>query len=196
MNEYVVIAIAATAAFVFVLARLYLKTLVKTSVQESIKHEFEVQRQQMRQESEREQSALERKDKYRLAALDERLAAHQEAYAFSYKLIRTLELSENEKEQTSFEGRRFWETKCLYLNNDVRKAFWESLIAYFFWAHDMSWKSELKTEEENEKEINLRKSRTREQLSKLPEIIAQAVDLEAIANEGQPSAREGIKPPP
>ena len=59
----------------------YIRFFIKSTVEKSISHQFDVKLEKFKQDFAREITALERKDKFRLAALDRRLETHQEAYA-------------------------------------------------------------------------------------------------------------------
>jgi len=147
MNEYVVIAIVSTAVFVLALVRLSLKTFVKTSVQESIKHEFEVQRQQMREEFERQQNELESKDKFRLAALDKRMEIHQRAFALGQEMLPLVHAQTEKKISLLQKCEEFWNTSALYLTEEAREAF--SLAKHYFGSYDivhMVWKIDKREE--------------------------------------------------
>ena len=80
---------------------LIVQTLAKSSVEEMIhkkfdeqsqklNHQLEIERLKMREEFEREIHSVDRKDKFKLAALDKRLEAHQRAYSLAIKMIQTL----------------------------------------------------------------------------------------------------------
>jgi hypothetical protein len=138
MTEYVIIAVITTAGLALALIRLSLKTFVKSSVQESIKHEFEVQRQQMREEFERQQNALERKDRFRLAALEKRIEAHQRAFALARKMHFNLHNSESEpRRETSRECEAFFDTYAVYLTNEARDAFWKALTRFSYFHYQV-----------------------------------------------------------
>ena len=186
MTEYVVIAIVSTTILTLSVVRISLKAFVKTSVQESIKHEFEVQRQQMREEFERHQNALERKDKFRLAALDKRLETHQLAFALAVEMMSSIHLIQLrpavvEKCET------FWNNNCLYLGSRSRKLFKETMNKYFL--------LDLETRQGIAKSEELFKTQ-RELLVKTAElanVLAEEVNLEAMGNDSFPLAEEVFK---
>jgi hypothetical protein len=66
---------------------------------------------------------LRARNQLRMAALDKRLQAHQEAFA----LWRKLTTRSAKPEDVIMECQTWWETHCLYLEPEVRQAF---LVAY------------------------------------------------------------------
>jgi hypothetical protein len=174
------------------LLKLYLKTFVETTVQESVKHQFEVERQKMREDFEREMQAGERKDKFRLAALDRRLDAHQRAFTLARRMIFTLRSSDpTETNKLSSECKLFWEEQSLFLSNEVRKQFWKCFLFYNFYGQEIETIKSLKqTDSEYYKKANESLRAEREQLNNLPSLIENAVDLEAMGNEKMPNEEE------
>lgn len=118
MTEYVIIAIVATATLVLTLVRLSLKTFVE----ESVKHEFEALRQTMREDFEREQNALDSQDRFRLAALDKRMEAHQEAFALGREMLPLVHSQTMEKLPLVEKCEKFWNESSLYLTADARES--------------------------------------------------------------------------
>jgi len=168
------------------LLALYLRTLVKSTVQESVKDQFEVEWQNMRQEFEREVEARQRRDKFRLAALDARLAAYQEAFALARQMIRTLHDDEDIRHKVSIECDAFWDSKSLYLGSKARLAFrdaWSSYMSYFMLkeAHRKAAHSSQNKEYINEARNDLLKAFKK--VSGLPGIVEQDIDLEAMGEE-------------
>jgi hypothetical protein len=72
----------------------------------------------------------ERIDKYRLSAINERLAAHQKAFEIWYNLSLSIHSDENIKIKMTEDARQFWITNCLYLTSKCRKVF-DDLIFEF-----------------------------------------------------------------
>jgi hypothetical protein len=69
------------------------------------------------------QSAHEdRKNQLRLAALDRRLQAHQEAFSFWRRLMHNLG-NQGELSQIVLDCQEWWNDNCLYLTADARQAF-------------------------------------------------------------------------
>jgi hypothetical protein len=71
-------------------------------------------------------SALERRQRMQLAALDRRLEAHQSAFRLWRKLLGAVH-DRDRIGSVVIECQEFWESNCLYLDAEVRKAF---AIAY------------------------------------------------------------------
>lgn len=63
----------------------------------------------------------EREDRYRLAAIDKRLQAHQEAFALWRKLLS--HVYNDNIGSTALECQNWWDNNCLYLDEKARKAF-------------------------------------------------------------------------
>jgi len=66
---------------------------------------------------------LERKDKFRMVAIEKRLEAHQKAFSMWYKLIWVIHSPITERTKVISEARDFWITNCLYLEKNTRKEF-------------------------------------------------------------------------
>lgn len=175
--------IITTVSFTTGLLILYLHTFVKSTVQESVKHEFENQRERMREEFEREQEARERRDKFRLAALEKRLEVHQRAFALARRMIFTLHDSA-EKNSVATECKTFWDGQSLYLSNDVRREFHKSYLFYNFYDQEIeSIRSLKEADPESAKKAHQELIAHTEELRQLPALIENAVDLEAMGNE-------------
>jgi len=65
----------------------------------------------------------DRKDKFRLVAIEKRLQAHQKAYALWYKLIWVIHSPSADRILVTKEARNFWLNNCLYLEKNTRKEF-------------------------------------------------------------------------
>lgn len=73
-------------------------------------------------------SALNRQNQLRLAAIDRRLDAHQQAYALWRKLIFT-STKEPAFGDVIIECQTWWNNNCLYLDPESRKAFFNAYMA-------------------------------------------------------------------
>ena len=76
-------------------------------------------------------SEADRKQEFRLAALERRLQAHQEAYAFWRRLL-FADKRNGEIHEVVIKAQEWWEQNCLYLTSDARWAFQQAYLA----AHD------------------------------------------------------------
>ena len=70
---------------------------------------------------------LERKDKFRMVAIEKRLATHQEAFKLWDKLLHVIHLNDEEKIKTLNDAREFWFNNSLYLEKETRKRFLEAI---------------------------------------------------------------------
>ena len=66
---------------------------------------------------------FERKDKFRLVAIEKRLQIHQEVFSWWYKLIWVIHSSSEDRIKVTTEARNFWINNCLYLEKNTRKEF-------------------------------------------------------------------------
>lgn len=65
------------------------------------------------------------KDAFRLAAIERRLAVHQEAYALSKRILYAIH--SDERHATLVECQKWWDTHCLYLGPLVRETLWRAM---------------------------------------------------------------------
>lgn len=72
--------------------------------------------------SHNESSREDRKNQLRLAALDRRLQAHQEAYSLWHRLMKDMG-DQLQLSQTVQDCQSWWIKNCLYLTADARQAF-------------------------------------------------------------------------
>lgn len=144
-NEVIGIVIAASSAVAgaaLLLARSYFKSYVNekaknlatkedlkdiTRLVEEVKHEFSIDLEERRT-----------KNQLRMAALDKRLQAHQEAFALWRRLMITV-YKENIGELV-IECQTWWNHNCLYLEPEARDAFSN---AYFSAAHHQQFSQSL-----------------------------------------------------
>ena len=121
------------AALFFLLGRKYLENYVKEkaknlATREDIKgitHQIEAVKSQYAQllEQQRAQTQL------RLAAVERRLQAHQEAYSLWRKIL--AHVHSNEIGETVMECQFWWDKNCLYLCEEARQAFRDAYDAAF-----------------------------------------------------------------
>lgn len=100
-----------------------------TNKVESIKAEYAKQLELLQQEHRQFLQQQELKQKLSVAALDKRLAAHQEAYVLWWKLVGSA--TKKEGEDAAFECQEWWVNNSLYLSPDVRNAFSQAYHAAF-----------------------------------------------------------------
>ncbi|MBI4547821.1 MAG: hypothetical protein HY707_07570 [Ignavibacteriae bacterium] len=116
--------------FAIALLAIYFRTFVKSTVEESIKNQFETQRQKMREDFEREMNAFERQDKFRLAALDKRMEAHQKAFALARKMALYTYADKETRSKVGKECDAFLDESGLYLTEEARLNFWGVLRSF------------------------------------------------------------------
>lgn len=123
---------------------------------------------------------LERKDKFRMAAVEKRLDAHQKAYAFCMHSFEVM-FSHNEEEvQRVFqEGQTLMENYSLYLENGTRKKMVEALGFLRAYCPKEKYISEFEPPE-RKKEID-RFHKESQKVFDLAIIIQKEVELEPIS---------------
>lgn len=90
---------------------------------EGVKHEFQVELEKFKQDFEAGLFSREQKDKFRLACIDERLKAHQEAYGLSVDMV--VEAGSGNEERIKNLRDSYWnlfKTRALYLSAEARTA--------------------------------------------------------------------------
>jgi hypothetical protein len=122
---------------------------------------------------------LERKDKFRMVAIEKRLTAHQEAFKLWDKLLHVIHFDDEAKIKTVNEAREFWYNNSLFLEKGTREKFSESIYIVDFYHQKLEmYKSEtnpkikLKLKNEFMSDWN--------NFMKLPEYIQKEVELEPI----------------
>ena len=165
---------------------LYLRTFVKTTVDESIAHQFDLKLEKFKQDFEKDLHTLDRKDKYQLAALDERLKVHQQAFRITWSLLESIHDEGDTRGEALRKLYDFWLDHSLYLTNDARKAYFQGLEYFRTYGLLLKvWHSN--HDPKTEKELNEKF----DYISKLPEIIAKSIDIEAMASA--PMTKDGEK---
>ncbi|MFA5805047.1 MAG: hypothetical protein WC879_10425 [Melioribacteraceae bacterium] len=83
----------------------------------------------LQRRDERKKFDLERKDKYKLVAIEKRLEAHQQAFNHWRKLLLVIHGRDIEQTtRTLKDAQEFWNLNCLYLENKTRKDFAETIF--------------------------------------------------------------------
>jgi len=73
--------------------------------------------------------SLERKDKFRMIAIEKRLEAHQKALSYWYELRDIIHEPNEEKRNDILEkAHNFWINNCLYLEKETQKRFSEAIL--------------------------------------------------------------------
>jgi len=164
---------------------LFIRTFVKSTVEKSVSHQFDVKLERFKQEFTRELHSLDRKDKYRLAALDRRLDAHQKAYMIARKMSQTLNSKSDSAGREEVYGLfdEFLNTQSLFLVNEARSAFVEAYYDYLLFP---DFAEELKGAGGDinlMREIRQERLATTEKVRKLTSVILEAIDLESMAKD-------------
>jgi hypothetical protein len=115
-----------------------------------IKSELKLDRDKLHREFEDRWNDLKRQDKFRLAALDKRMEAHQKAFALARKMFSNVHSSSDKKMAVTKECQQFIDTYVLYLTEDARESFWQALHNFDVYEVFLSvWRDEPKDEENN-----------------------------------------------
>jgi hypothetical protein len=157
---------------------LYLRTYVKSTVEKTVGHQFDIKLEKFKQDFAKEINALERKDKYRLAALDKRLEVHQLAFGLSLEMYNNIHAKLEIKNEIIKKLDNFWKNNSLYLTNNARNAFRTGYNNYVMYD---TWKEIMRDTHNKEDSQNLLKAF--EYFSIIPQILIEEVDLEAMELE-------------
>lgn len=122
---------------------------------------------------------LDRKDKFRLVAIEKRIQAHQEAFSIWYKLIWIIHSSTDERMHVISEARKFWLENCLYLEKNTRKEF--DIVIRLVDGYSLKLQIAKEEKDPNEKE-ELRQDYRNDwkRISDLPNYIQSEVELKPI----------------
>ena len=159
----------------------FLKKFVGSTVEKSIAHQFDIKLELFKQDFNRELHAEDRKDKYRLAALDKRLAAHQKAFKFSRKMVGAINATERIQKELVVLWEDLWDNESLYLSNDVRNAL---ANAYYEFVFMEEYDEEIRSNKGDIvriKDVQKEKKDAISLIRRLPNTIVESVDLESIA---------------
>jgi len=122
---------------------------------------------------------LERKDKFRMAAIEKRLEAHQKAYAQCTKFIEVIDSrDETEVHKVFKEGQEFMSNYAIYLERETRKKFIEALGVINAYLPKFKYFSEFPYPEREEKFDKFIKEV--EKIFDLARVILQEVELEPL----------------
>lgn len=175
MDDYVVGAVVVTAGLVYAIVRLSLKTYVISTIEGSIRHQFEVERQTLQQAFESEWRDREHHDKFRLSALEDRMQAHQQAFALARRMQFSVHDTPDSKTKLLEECHDLMDSKMLYLTEDIREAFAKAVNFYgsYHIYHEV-WRSN-----PNEPHAEADLQAAFKAITDLPSIIVKATDREA-----------------
>lgn len=121
----------------------------------------------------------ERKDKFRMAAIEKRLEAHQKAYAQCTKFIEVIDSRDEALVHKVFkEGQEFMSNYAIYLERETRKKFIEALGVVNAYLPKFKYFSEFPYHEREEKYDKFIKEI--EKIFNLARVILQEVELEPL----------------
>ena len=134
----------------------------------------------LQRKDERKKFDLERKDKYKLFAIEKRLEAHQQAFYHWRKLLLVIHGRDIEQTtRTLKDAQEFWNLNCLYLENKTRKDFTETI---FRTSNHLSlidqWKMAPKSDDKEKANKNIKENW--DFVLRLGATIPQDVELEPI----------------
>ncbi len=127
----------------------------------------------------RKQFELERKDKYKLVAIEKRLEAHQQAYNQTMQFMKAMDYRDKKKVQDVFKnGQDFFSKNSLYLGEKVREKFSESLGFLNAYCPRWDYLNEFKMEDRTNELKKYHKES--EKIFELARLIQTEVELEPI----------------
>lgn len=133
-----------------------------TALIEGVKHDYQMVLEQ-----------LKGRNQLRLAAVDRRLQAHQDAFRLWRKLAR--KLYSEELTGVLLECQEWWEANCLFLSAEARSAFHAAMWAAHGHEDFVSWAREARSDDA------MRQVReNRDVLTRAGEVIVQGADLPSL----------------
>lgn len=134
----------------------------------------------------------DRKDKFRLVAIEKRLQTHQEAFSWWYKLIWAIHSPSDDRIPVISEARNFWLNNCLYLEKNTRKEF--DIVIKLVDGYSDKLEHAKSTLDPTKKE-NIRKDYLGDwnRIFQLPKLIQSEVELEQIVPDIKISAEGASK---
>lgn len=99
---------------------------------EKVKNEYSQQLQNLVHQNQLIIEQGSRRHQLRMAALEKRLQAHQEAYAHCQKIISNIFAEDDIRSEAIIECQVWWVNNCLYLNAESREAVYASCRSAWF----------------------------------------------------------------
>lgn len=134
----------------------------------------------LKRRDDRKKLELERKDKYKLVAVEKRLEAHQQAIIEWDIITKYLFDETDEKYKAIARARNFWLSNCLYLEKNTRNEFDIIIRSVDNYVRDLNAYYEINEKVKREgswKNIE----RNWDRIYAFPEIVLRDVELEPIA---------------
>lgn len=122
---------------------------------------------------------LNRKDMLRIALIEKRLQAHQEAFSWWYKLILVIHSTSSERIPIINAARKFWFEKCLYLEKNTRNEF-DTVLKLIDGYSDKLQKAKITLDQKAKEEMRQDYLGDWDRIFKLPELIQREVRLQPI----------------
>jgi len=134
----------------------------------------------LQRRDERKRFELERRDKYKLMAVEKRLEAHQKAFVHSVALIGAIhENDESKRSKVLADAYEFWVNYSLYLEKETRLQFRYCVSLVSMYKMDIQfWREEENLFEKRKKSEQIQMNW--ETIQNLPNIIQKEVELEPI----------------
>lgn len=158
---------------------LILRTVVKTTIESSIKHHFNRQIEDIKQEFDERWNVLEQKDKFQLAAIDERLKTAQTAFRLSRLMSATL-FDKVKRPGVIQELLDFWDSHSLFLSNKARGAYRSAMLGYANYEALHMMSRETKGDTTAHASANKELYEAFDHIQALPAALENSVDLEAM----------------
>ncbi len=121
----------------------------------------------------------DRKDKIRLAAIEKRLQAHQEAYTLWYELSWVIHSSSSNRIKVITKARNFWVQNLIYLEKNTRREFDVVIQLVDGYSNKLQQRKETADSKEREK-IKQDYMKDWNRIMQLAELIQSEVELEPI----------------
>ena len=166
----------------FFLLGLYIRTFVKSTVERSIEHQFALKLEQFKQDFEADWKTRERMDRFRLAAIDERLKTTQSAFRLWRKMSVTLH-NKAIRPTIIQELLEFWDNNSLYMTSEARKAFRDAMNGYMNYEYLRSMVREQREDKEAKHMATDEIMKAFEKITTLSIILEKSVDLESMGED-------------
>jgi hypothetical protein len=122
-----------------------------TKLVESIRAEYAQQLETLAQSNREILAASSQQHQMRLAVLEERFRAHQQAYTLCRELFHTVHTERIT--DAVIKAQNWWDQNCLYLDADARDAFWRGIRAAGLHADLLRSRADSRIIQENWKKI-------------------------------------------
>lgn len=158
---------------------------IKSTVETSISHQFNVKLEEFKQGFTKELHTLDRRDKYTLAALENRLEAHQLAFALARKMTENIHAKQEKRQRVFEECNSFINTHFLYLDATPKQAFRDAVWNFANYPDFMFELKTAKEEDDFETMQNMRKTIENgyATIRNLPQLLIDSTQLHSLTIE-------------